>query len=144
MFSQRKGKEETMRQFLATALMAAITCGPLMTPELANAAPAQKIAARAPATATPIQHVVVIFQENVSFDHYFGTYPNATNPAGEPEFHAAAGTPSVNGYGDTAASCEPEPESCQRRGCEQPVPSGPLAGRNQRPGPQLHSRAAGV
>ena len=22
-----------------------------------------------------IQHIVVIFQENVSFDHYFGTYP---------------------------------------------------------------------
>jgi phospholipase C len=28
-------------------------------------------------TSTPIKHVVVIFQENVSFDHYFGTYPNA-------------------------------------------------------------------
>jgi len=33
-------------------------------------------------TTTPIKHVVVIFDENVSFDHYFGTYPNATNPAG--------------------------------------------------------------
>src|SRR5215467_6439819 len=28
-------------------------------------------------TATPIKHVVVIFQENSSFDHYFGTYPHA-------------------------------------------------------------------
>ena len=28
-------------------------------------------------TQTPIKHLVVIFQENVSFDHYFGTYPNA-------------------------------------------------------------------
>lgn len=28
-------------------------------------------------TTTPIKHVVVIFQENVSFDHYFGTYPYA-------------------------------------------------------------------
>jgi phospholipase C len=27
------------------------------------------------ATSTPIKHLVVIFQENVSFDHYFGTYP---------------------------------------------------------------------
>ncbi|MEO6857696.1 MAG: DUF190 domain-containing protein [Solirubrobacteraceae bacterium] len=27
---------------------------------------------------------VVIFQENVSFDHYFGTYPHATNPSREP------------------------------------------------------------
>jgi phospholipase C len=39
-------------------------------------------AAAAPATATPIKHVVVIFQENVSFDHYFGTYPWATNNDG--------------------------------------------------------------
>jgi phospholipase C len=49
------------------------------------------------ATATPIQHLVVIFQENVSFDHYFGTYPNALNPPGEPAFHAKPGTPTVNG-----------------------------------------------
>ena len=48
-------------------------------------------------TQTPIKHVVVIFQENVSFDHYFGTYPNATNPAGSPAFHAAENTPTVNG-----------------------------------------------
>ena len=38
----------------------------------------------ADATTTPIEHLVVIFQENVSFDHYFATYPNAANPAGEP------------------------------------------------------------
>ena len=48
-------------------------------------------------TATPIKHLVVIFQENVSFDHYFATYPHATNPWGEPRFEAAPGTPSVNG-----------------------------------------------
>jgi phospholipase C len=47
-------------------------------------------------TTTPIKHLVVIFGENVSFDHYFGTYPQATNPAGEPQFAAAAGTPTVN------------------------------------------------
>ncbi|MEA2292844.1 MAG: phospholipase, partial [Solirubrobacteraceae bacterium] len=50
-------------------------------------------------TATPIKHVVVIYQENVSFDHYFATYPNAANPAGEPAFRAAPRTPSVNGLG---------------------------------------------
>jgi phospholipase C len=49
-----------------------------------------------PATATPIQHLVVIFDENVSFDHYFGTYPYATNPAGEPSFTARPGTPGVD------------------------------------------------
>jgi phospholipase C len=48
-------------------------------------------------TATPIKHVVVIFQENVSFDHYFATYPHAANPSGEPQFKAAPGTPIVNG-----------------------------------------------
>ena len=48
-------------------------------------------------TDTPIKHVVVIFQENVSFDHYFATYPNATNASGEPVFQPKPGTPSVNG-----------------------------------------------
>ncbi|MGZ4732401.1 MAG: alkaline phosphatase family protein [Terriglobales bacterium] len=48
-------------------------------------------------TATPIKHLVVIFQENVSFDHYFGTYPNAANPKGEPAFFARPDTPTVNG-----------------------------------------------
>src|SRR6202790_5272995 len=49
-------------------------------------------------TSTPIQHVVVIFQENVSFDHYFATYPMAANNSkSEPSFTAAPGTPSVNG-----------------------------------------------
>jgi phospholipase C len=47
-------------------------------------------------TTTPIKHVVVIYDENNSFDHYFGTYPNATNTDGTP-FHAAKGTPKVNG-----------------------------------------------
>jgi phospholipase C len=43
-------------------------------------------------TATPIKHLVVIYGENVSFDHYFGTYPHATNPVGEPAFRAKANT----------------------------------------------------
>jgi phospholipase C len=45
---------------------------------------------------TPIEHVVVIFQENVSFDHYFATYPFAKNTDGT-TFTAKPGTPSVNG-----------------------------------------------
>src|SRR5574340_897040 len=48
-------------------------------------------------TTTPIKHIVVIFQENVSYDHYFATYPNAANPTGEPQFKASKDTPSVNG-----------------------------------------------
>ena len=50
-----------------------------------------------PNPTTPIEHVVVLFPENISFDHYFGTYPVAANGTGEPEFHAAPGTPAVNG-----------------------------------------------
>jgi phospholipase C len=48
-------------------------------------------------TATPIKHLVVIFDENISFDHYFATYPNALNPPHEPSFKPRPGTPSVNG-----------------------------------------------
>ena len=45
-------------------------------------------------TATPIKHVVVLFQENVSFDHYFATYPKAANTPGE----------TLQGTGSAAAS----------------------------------------
>ena len=58
-----------------------------------------------PVTATPIKHVIVIFQENVSFDHYFATYPFAANStAGEPVFKAASNTPAVNGLLDGPAA----------------------------------------
>ncbi len=53
-----------------------------------------------PTTASAaIKHVVVIFGENISFDHYFGTYPNALNLPGETKFTAATGTPTTaNNY----------------------------------------------
>ncbi len=44
-------------------------------------------------TVTPIKHVVIIFQENVSFDHYFGTYPKAENNPNETPFVASKHTP---------------------------------------------------
>jgi phospholipase C len=47
-------------------------------------------------TKTPIKHLVVLFDENISFDHYFGTYPYATNTDGT-KFTAKRGTPTVNG-----------------------------------------------
>ncbi len=66
------------------------------------------MAAVAADTATPIKHLVVIFDENVSFDHYFGTYPYAANPPGEPAFHARPGTPTVNGlYNDLTSAGSP-------------------------------------
>ncbi len=57
-------------------------------------------------TGTPIKHLVVIFQENVSFDHYFGTYPYAANTSGQRFFgphhvkvNALYNTPGPNGQG---------------------------------------------
>jgi phospholipase C len=57
--------------------------------------------AGAPTAKTPIKHLVVIFQENHSFDVYFATYPVALNAPGQPAFHARRGTPSVNGLTPT-------------------------------------------
>jgi len=62
---------------------------------------------------TPIQHLVVIFQENVSFDHYFGTYPNAANTDGNP-FTAKPGTPSVDGLTNALLTANPNGVNPQR------------------------------
>ncbi len=55
-----------MRLLLATASLGLVSC-----PVLARAAGAPV------ANPTPIQHVIVIMQENRTFDTYFGTFPNA-------------------------------------------------------------------
>jgi len=83
-----------LSRIMASLLTMTIALGPSVTPAFASSA---KPVTTHSDTATPIQHLVVIFQENVSFDHYFGTYPNALNPKGEPKFKAASNTPTVNG-----------------------------------------------
>jgi phospholipase C len=80
-----------------------------VTPSSLLAAPKDKgdtDAAAAYETTTPIKHLVVIFQENVSFDHYFATYPNAANPEGEVKFKAKAQTPTVNGITEGQATLD--------------------------------------
>ncbi|WP_199678685.1 phospholipase C [Salinisphaera sp. LB1] len=72
-------------------------------------------------TITPIKHIVVIYQENVSFDHYFGTYPDATNPPGVPQFHAAADTPSVNGLNDYLLNHNPNQYNPARLSRSEPL-----------------------
>jgi phospholipase C len=74
--------------------------------------PSHAVAAAAAPTETPIKHVVVIFQENASFDHYFGTYPVSTNPdqsGGQPvpQFFPTADTPTVNGLSATQPTAGP-------------------------------------
>jgi phospholipase C len=68
------------------------------------------------ASTTPIEHVVVIFPENISFDHYFGTYPNALNPPGQPQFHALPGTPAVNGLNNGLLTNNPNSANPKRLG----------------------------
>lgn len=63
--------------------------------------------AHAQETRTPIKHVIVLFQENISFDHYFATYPHALNLPGETAFHAAPDTPTVNGLTPTLLAANP-------------------------------------
>ncbi|WP_055589207.1 phospholipase C [Peterkaempfera griseoplana] len=94
----RKGTRRTGALAAAAALVALGAAGP------AAAAP-QHGGHGAPGhsdsrTATPIKHIVVLYQENVSFDHYFGTYPVAANTDGTP-FHASPRTPKS---ADTLAS----------------------------------------
>ena len=89
-FSAKAGilKPAALALAVSAAILAACGGGNNSSAAAATTTPAK--------AATPIQHVVVIFQENVSFDHYFGTYPKASNPVGEPGFTAATGTPVVN------------------------------------------------
>jgi phospholipase C len=85
-------KETRMRNQRTATLLAAVA----LSATGGIGAQAASAAGTGPATSTPIKHLVVIFQENVSFDHYFGTYPTATNQDGQP-FKAASGTPAVDG-----------------------------------------------
>src|SRR5271156_6684731 len=80
-----------MQKLVAGSLASVLVAGQLLSPVVAHATSNDY------PTATPIKHLVVIFQENVSFDHYFGTYPFAKNPAGEPVFNPGNLTPTVNG-----------------------------------------------
>jgi phospholipase C len=77
-----------MRQLLWISAGIALALNPLLS----------RVAAAQPTPTTPIRHVVVIFNENESFDHYFGIYPNAINPPGQPRFTALPNTPTVNGF----------------------------------------------
>ncbi len=102
-------------------LFAAMAFG--VTGAIASGATAHGQSEVTSATATPIKHLVVIFDENVSFDHYFGTYPYAQNNGGEYTFTAKRGTPQVNGlYNDTTSV--PTPAGPQL------LPIGPLLTNN--------------
>ena len=108
-FSPLAGASEAARPYLAVAAAVALGAGAAAGATAASAStgksrvlrrlqdPSDRVAALYRSnTATPIKHLVVIFDENVSFDHYFGTYPYAANTDGT-TFTAKPGTPTVNG-----------------------------------------------
>ncbi|MBA3945396.1 MAG: alkaline phosphatase family protein [Herpetosiphonaceae bacterium] len=101
---------------LGVGLAAPLATSPLATSAMqaTRSAPDAPYVAAQSHTVTPIKHVVVIFQENVSFDHYFGTYPKAQNPGGEPKFVAAPGTPPVNGLSAALLTANPNAANPQR------------------------------
>jgi phospholipase C len=85
-----------------------LTLGIALTTVHALGRPAPTAAATGPESSdTPIRHMIVIFQENVSFDHYFATYPVAANRRGEPAFHARPDTPTVNGLDEDLRTHNP-------------------------------------
>jgi phospholipase C len=90
-----------VQRIIASSLAALLAVGTLPNPAYAGSS------FNGAKTATPIKHIVVIFGENISFDHYFGTYPYAANPEGEPRFRLKQGTPSVNGFTDALLYSNP-------------------------------------
>ncbi len=112
----QKLKFEAPRKAMALLVALTITLGPTTLPAFAAAKPASAT----PNTATPIKHLVVIFNENVSFDHYFGTYPVATNPGGEPRFVVAPNTPTVNGLTGGLLTLNPNLNTANGTGAANP------------------------
>ncbi len=125
--NKEKGRStrRLMRPFVSLLLIQFLIFGLLVAPVPVRAQTSTA------ASITPIKHLVVIFQENISFDHYFGTYPVAANPEGLACLHGAA----EYALGQWVDGCTDEPESQFRqysqcnRSC-QPIPAGPLPGRH--------------
>ena len=105
----------------ATALLLGASASLALAPA-APADPGSKGSAHS-GTATPIKHVVVIYGENISFDHYFATYPNAANTPGErqqgtgvpaPRFTASKKTPrDINTLANAGLTAPNNPNSAQ-------------------------------
>ncbi len=87
----------THRTLIGSAAVTALAVGGLLTAGTlgSSASPPAKVPDRSAQTKTPIKHLVVIFDENVSYDHYFGTYPHAANTDGT-RFYPVTSTPKNN------------------------------------------------
>ena len=108
-----------LRSLAANAAVLALT--------LACAGPRPSPPSAEPAPTTPIRHLVVIWQENISFDHYFATYPHAANIDGT-SFAAKPDTPAVDGLTPDLLTHNPNSVRPMRLG-------GPGSTSDLRPGP---------
>jgi phospholipase C len=125
-----RGKRRWMRRYTAILAAGVLAGGAAIGATVASASTTHSGAdtansAATPATAsassyrvvaparTPIKHLVVLFDENVSFDHYFGTYPYAANTDGSP-FHAKPGTHKVNGLSKSLLTHNPNSYNPER------------------------------
>lgn len=102
-----------LRRILSMCLVVLTAIGPVMLPGPVYAHDGHR-------TSTPIEHLVVIFQENVSFDHYFGTYPHALNLKGEPSFHPLPNTPTINGLSGALLTLNPNLNAANGAGAANP------------------------
>ena len=127
-----------MRSYVSVLMAEVLVAGTIVSPFAANAQSTTAI----PTTTTPINHIVVIFDENISFDHYFGTYPNAANPQGEPAFKPLPNTPAVNGLSGALISNNPNLNPANLALRRESLPAGSLAGSHDRSESQLRPRSS--
>ena len=111
----RGRRGSAVRLAVACAVLAAALTVPPSGP-----VPAGWASVRDDQTTTPIKHLVVLFQENIPFDRYFGVYPHALNPPDEPRFEAAPGTPAVEGLTDALLTANPNVAAPHRLDRTQP------------------------
>ena len=123
-----------MQKYLATSLAGLLVAGQMASPALMQAQ------SYGPDSHSRSSMSSSSFGENISFDHYFGTYPNALNPPREPRFVAAPGTPTVNGYTDGLLFNNPNFLNKTGNAGRRPIPSASIARSSDcRSGSRLHS-----
>jgi phospholipase C len=113
-----------LHMFLALLILLILFSGFLTTMITLTGTAAGNSSIPTTTTSTPVKHLVIIFQENVSFDHYFATYPHATNGANGSKFVGDPHTPSINGLSaalvvDNPNSADPfRLDPSQQRSCD--------------------------
>lgn len=118
MNANRKPWRTTRILVTGLAVLAIGSCWLAPTPQQASAeggggAGSDHSLATSLTTTTPIKHLVILFQENNTFDHYFATYPRALNLPGETPFHARPNTPTVNNLASVGLLAPTNPNSAQ-------------------------------